>query len=80
MIEKIARRALNTLEPYEIEISDLDVVKQFAHGLKSSDVLRFDLNTNPYMPTPILETLAQKIATLEVNEYPDATYISVREG
>ncbi|MFX1466364.1 MAG: histidinol-phosphate transaminase, partial [Promethearchaeota archaeon] len=25
-------------------------------------------------------TLAQKIATLEVNEYPDATYISVREG
>jgi histidinol-phosphate aminotransferase len=76
----MARRALNTLEPYEIEISDLDVVKQFAHGLKPSDVLRLDLNTNPYRPTPILEALAQKIAALEVNEYPDATYISVREG
>lgn len=80
MIENIARRALDTLEPYEIEISNLDVVKQFAPGLKPSDVLRFDLNTNPYMPKPVLEKLAQKVATLDVNEYPDATYISVREG
>ncbi|MFX1521033.1 MAG: histidinol-phosphate transaminase [Promethearchaeota archaeon] len=80
MIKKIARRALDTLEPYEIEISNLDVVKQFAHGLKPTDVLRFDLNTNPYMPTPILEPLSQKITKLDVNEYPDATYISVRKG
>ncbi len=80
MIEKTARRALDTLEPYEIEISDLDVVKQFAHGLKPSDVLKFNLNTNPYLPTPVLEAFAQQITALDVNEYPDATYISVREG
>ncbi len=79
MIEKFPRSALNTLEPYEIEISNLGVVKRYAHGLQPSDVLRFDLNTNPYIPKPVLEKLAQKLVNLEVNEYPDATYISVRE-
>lgn len=80
MFKKIARKALTLLEPYEIEISNLGVVNQYAHDLTPSDIVRFDLNTNPYLPTPVLEKLAQKISTLDVNEYPDATYISVREG
>jgi histidinol-phosphate aminotransferase len=80
MLEKIARKVLESLDPYEVEISNLGVVKQYAQQLTPSDILRFDLNTNPYLPTPILEKLAQKISILEVNEYPDMSYISVREG
>ena len=36
------------------------MVKQYAHKLNPSDILRFDLNTNPYLPTPVLQKLAKK--------------------
>ncbi|MDA4114677.1 MAG: histidinol-phosphate transaminase, partial [Thaumarchaeota archaeon] len=48
-------------------------------GLSVEDVVRLDTNTSPFRPEAALKDLAGVLDKIEVNEYPDTSYLSLRE-
>ncbi len=49
-------------------------------GLKTEQILRLDTNTSPFAPLSQLNLLARVARKLEVNQYPDTTYLEIRKG
>lgn len=49
-------------------------------GLRPDQIVRLDTNTSPFAPLPELRALAKEAERLEVNQYPDTTYLGLREG
>ena len=49
-------------------------------GLKAEQIARLDTNTSPFSPLPELKLLSKVAQHLEVNQYPDTTYLDVRKG
>jgi len=49
-------------------------------GLKTEEIVRLDTNTSPFAPLSELRPLSKVAQTLEVNQYPDTTYLDLREG
>src|SRR5580698_7761103 len=48
-------------------------------GLPVEEIVRLDTNTSPFRPERALEDLANALGTIEVNQYPDTSYLSLRE-
>jgi len=71
------RDLLRQFEPYEWEKSNEEIASLV--GLKSSDIVRLDANTSPYLPKWALEQLSQELLTLPVNSYPDTSYTELRK-
>ena len=83
MNENLYRAAVRGFDPYEWELSSEAVAERY--GLRREDVLRFDLNTTPFLPAnyaPTMATLTTDPAALGMptNEYPDTTYAPVVRG
>ncbi|MGI0090165.1 MAG: histidinol-phosphate transaminase [Nitrososphaerales archaeon] len=49
-------------------------------GLSPKDVIRMDTNTSPYLPRKHLSALAKKMTNLRVNDYPDTSYVDLRNS
>jgi histidinol-phosphate aminotransferase len=49
-------------------------------GLPVSMVVRLDTNTSPFRPESALRDLGLALGGLEVNEYPDTSYLALREA
>ncbi len=49
-------------------------------GLKTEQIVRLDTNTSPFAPTAELRVLAKAAPALQVNQYPDTTYLDLRKG
>ncbi len=47
--------------------------------MKPKEIVRFDTNTSPWRPEPWLSSLAEVLSSLEVNNYPDTSYRSLRK-
>lgn len=49
-------------------------------GLKTGQIVRLDTNTSPFSPAPEIKLVSKLAPRLEVNQYPDTTYLGLREG
>lgn len=49
-------------------------------GLKVGQIVRLDTNTSPFLPISELRLLSKKALKLEVNQYPDTSYLDLRKG
>lgn len=49
-------------------------------GLRTEQIVRLDTNTSPFAPQSELRLLSKVAQTLDVNQYPDTTYLDLREG
>ncbi len=72
MVERFARRTVREFDPYEWEASSETVGAR--HGLKVSEVLRFDLNTSPHAPAIWDQAMEAARAERIPNEYFDTAY------
>lgn len=70
--ERLARRAVLDLEPYAWEASSDEIARR--HGLRRGDVLRFDLNTSPFLPAGWAAALDRAELETQPNEYFDTAY------
>jgi histidinol-phosphate aminotransferase len=66
------RPAVERLEPYVWEMSSEEVAARY--GVPADQVLRFDTNTSPFLPTNLTPTLATLAEHMPLNEYPDTSY------
>jgi histidinol-phosphate aminotransferase len=66
------RPAVRTLDPYVWEMSSAEVAERY--GVPVGQVVRFDTNTSPYLPTNLTPTLAALAERMPLNEYPDTSY------
>jgi histidinol-phosphate aminotransferase len=65
-------------DAYGWETPSHEIAKEV--GLKTEQIVRLDTNTSPFAPVPELKLLARVAERLEVNQYPDTTYLGIREG
>lgn len=65
------------IKPYEWEPSNREIAERF--NLNPAEVLRFDTNIMPYPPTDLLSKLGSTLTELGVNEYPDTSYIALKQ-
>ncbi len=72
------RRTLEGFDAYGWETPSRDIAAEV--GLRPEQIVRLDTNTSPYPPLPELRALAKGAQRLEVNQYPDTTYLELREG
>jgi histidinol-phosphate aminotransferase len=49
-------------------------------GLRTEEIVRLDTNTSPFPPLAELGVLSRLARRLEVNQYPDTTYLGIRNG
>lgn len=75
MLERLARRTVLTLEPYQWELSTEQVAAR--HGLRPAEVLRFDLNTSPFPPASWDAAMEAARAERQPNEYFDTGYAEI---
>ena len=47
--------------------------------LKSSEIIRMDTNTSPFMPMSLV-AISKKLTRIPVNEYPDTSYFELRKA
>ena len=66
------RPAVAGLEPYVWEMSSEEVAARY--GVPADQVIRFDTNTSPFLPTNLSPTLAGLAERMPLNEYPDTSY------
>jgi histidinol-phosphate aminotransferase len=71
-VRRLARRAVLDLDPYAWELSSEEVAAR--HGLRVSDVLRFDLNTSPFAPAAWDAAMEAARRERLPNEYFDTGY------
>ena len=72
------REAVLKLKPYEWEPSKRDIAEEV--GIPEEQILRFDMNTVPIKPEPVLQKFSEIVSKLPVNEYPDPSYRELREA
>ena len=72
------RRTFDTFEAYGWETPSHEIAKRV--GLRAEQIIRLDTNTSPFPPIAELKLLAKMAPRLEVNQYPDTTYLDLREG
>ena len=71
------RKFLNNFVPYSWEPSTDDIAKSI--GKNPKEIVRFDTNVSHKTPIEWLKQLSNKFDNLEINRYPDSSYISVRK-
>lgn len=70
------RNFLNDFQAYEWEPSNYDIAND--NNLKPENIVRFDTNTSPYVPSSWLTSLSEILPNIAVNNYPDSSYRSLR--
>jgi histidinol-phosphate aminotransferase len=72
------RRIFDEFDAYGWETPSHEIAEKV--GLKTEDIVRLDTNTSPFPPLPELRLLSKTALKLEVNQYPDTTYLGIRNG
>ena len=72
------RETVKRFKPYEWEPNNEAISAEV--GISPEKIIRFDTNTSPFTPSKLLSELGRKLSSLKVNEYPDTSYISLREA
>lgn len=72
------RRLFDDFDAYGWETPSHEIAEQV--GLKTEQIVRLDTNTSPFAPLPELRLLSKAAQNLEVNQYPDTTYLELRKG
>jgi histidinol-phosphate aminotransferase len=72
------RRIFENFEPYGWEPSNEQIAREF--NLDPRNVVRFDTNTSPYLPSDLLDEIRTSITELPINRYPDTSYSALRRG
>jgi len=72
------RRKFDDFEAYGWETPSHEIAEEV--GLKSEQVIRLDTNTSPFAPLDELRLLSKAAPKLQVNQYPDTTYLGIRKG
>lgn len=79
MSQKLIRPIIHNFIPYQWELSTVEVARRY--GLSPAEVIRFDTNTNPFLPFEFSEKLPEYGITIPtVNEYGDASYAGLRSA
>ncbi|MBE18892.1 MAG: histidinol-phosphate transaminase [Thaumarchaeota archaeon] len=71
------RKFLKDFIPYSWEQSNLEIANSI--GKSPEDITRFDTNVSHNLPYHWLETLSNQLQDIEINKYPDSSYVSVRQ-
>ena len=71
------RKFLKDFIPYSWEQSNLEIANSI--GKSPEDITRFDTNVSHNLPYHWLETLSNRLKDIEINKYPDSSYVSVRQ-
>ncbi|HEV2389300.1 MAG TPA: histidinol-phosphate transaminase [Nitrososphaerales archaeon] len=72
------RRMFDGFAEYGWETPSHEIAEKV--GLKTEDIVRLDTNTSPVAPISELRLLSKAAQNLDVNQYPDTTYLELREG
>jgi histidinol-phosphate aminotransferase len=72
------RKMLGDFGAYGWETPSHEIAEKV--GLKVGQKVRLDTNTSPFPPLPELRLLSKKALKLEVNQYPDTSYLDLRRG
>jgi histidinol-phosphate aminotransferase len=72
------RKMFGSFEEYGWETPSHEIAKKV--GLRTSQIVRLDTNTSPFVPKAELKMLSKEAQGLEVNQYPDTTYLELRKG
>ncbi len=67
-----------SFEAYGWETPSREIASEV--GLRPEEIVRLDTNTSPFAPASELKILSRVAEKLEVNQYPDTTYLGLREG
>ena len=71
------RKFLDSFEAYSWELSNKEI--STSTGIDINKIKRFDTNTSPYNPEYVLDKLKGELNNLIVNQYPDTSYLDIRE-
>ena len=72
------RKVFDRFEAYGWETPTHEIARKV--GLRNEQIVRLDTNTSPFAPLDELKLLSKAAPTLEVNQYPDTSYLGIREG
>jgi len=72
------RRSLESFDAYGWETPTHEIASKV--GLRPEQIVRLDTNTSPFPPLAELKQLSKVAQKLEVNQYPDTTYLGIRDG
>ena len=72
-----SRKFLDSFEAYSWELSNKEI--STSTGIDINKIKRFDTNTSPYNPEYVLDKLKGELNNLIVNQYPDTSYLDLRE-
>jgi histidinol-phosphate aminotransferase len=72
------RKMLKCFAPYEWELPSSIIAIEL--GLKAEQIIRFDTNTSPNIPSKWLQSLSSKLPNININDYPDTSYFKFREN
>ncbi len=72
------RKVLERFEPYEWETPSGDIAAKL--GLAVDQIIRFDTNASPNVPSKWLRDLSSKLDKIGINDYPDTSYLSLRKA
>jgi histidinol-phosphate aminotransferase len=72
------RETFDSFEAYGWETPSHEIAEKV--GLRPEQIVRLDTNTSPFAPVPELKLLSTVAQRLEVNQYPDTTYLGIRGG
>ena len=72
------REFFRYFEPYEWETSSLEIALKT--GLNVDQIIRFDTNASPVIPTNWLSNLSSKLEDVKINDYPDTSYLNLRKA
>ncbi|HYR04511.1 MAG TPA: histidinol-phosphate transaminase [Nitrososphaerales archaeon] len=72
------RKIFDGFEAYGWETPTHEIAKKV--GLKDEQIVRLDTNASPFAPLDELKLLSKKAPMLQVNQYPDTTYLGIRKG
>jgi histidinol-phosphate aminotransferase len=72
------RLAIENLTPYQWELSTEDIAS--LTQLPPKEIRRMDTNTSPFLPAKSIQKLRLKLESLDINEYPDTSYATLRKS
>ena len=72
------RRLFRTFEEYGWETPSWEIAAKY--GLDVGAVVRLDTNASPHRPDRALNALKKALDGMDVNQYPDTSYLALREG
>ncbi len=72
------RRLFEGFEEYGWETPSWEIAARV--GLREDQIVRLDTNTSPFRPESALRDLGRVLGRMDVNQYPDTSYRSLRDG